>query len=172
MNEKRTTLKRPKVETRQILLRAPQQAEHAKSLISNLPVDPEHPIEILIREQVKKRKLSTNAAMWAGPLRDIERDGWYQGSQYAAEVWHEHFKELFLPDENDPDFDPSHVVEGYRKWGYNPWKDTRALVGSTTQLTDSGMRLYLLKMEAEAATEHGVTFGARIEDIEPIGRIV
>ena len=169
MSEKRTS-RRPKVETKPFNLVSRAVAENAVAFIRNLPIDPVHPVEVVCREKVKKRKQSMNSAMWAGPLRVIERGGWYQGCQYRAEVWHEHFKELFLPDENAPDFDPSHVVEGYRKWDYDPWKGTRILVGSTTQLTDPGMHVYLLRMEAEAATEHGVTFGARIEDIEPQGR--
>jgi hypothetical protein len=101
--------------------------------------------------------------MWAGPLKDIERDAWFRGRQYRAEIWHEHFKEVFLPDETDPDFDPSHVVDGYRKWDMNPWNGNRQLVGSTTQLTDKGMRIYLLQIEAEAATEYGVTFTSPVE---------
>ncbi|GEM_PF-731466 len=141
-------------------------AENATKFILNLPVDYEHPIEVLVREQPKKRKLTLNQAMWAGPLADIERDGWFRERQFSAEVWHEHFKELFLPDDTSPDFDPSHAVDGYRKWDVNPWKDTRVLVGSTTQLTDKGMRHYLLQIEAEAATEYGVTFTTP----EPTGR--
>ena len=115
------------------------------------------------KPKAKKRKLSLNAAMWAGPLRDIERDAWFRGRQYRAEIWHEHFKEAFLPDESDFDFDPSHVLDGYRKWDVSPWNGSRVLVGSTTQLTDAGMRIYLLKIEAEAATEYGVTFTTPIE---------
>lgn len=159
---------RDKVPTRQWLLRDEVIRIRLHTWIDNLPIDPEHPVEILVREEVKKRKLTLNALMWAGPLADIERDGWVQGRQFRAEVWHEHFKELFLPDEMAPDFDPTHVLDGYRKWDIDPWKGTRVLVGSTTQLTDKGMREYLLKMEAEAATEYGVTFTD--QSLEPTGR--
>jgi hypothetical protein len=151
-------LTRDKVETRPVLIASEVIRIRLHAWIDNLPIDPNQPIEVLIREQVKKRKLTLNAAMWAGPLADIERDGWVQGRQFRAEIWHEHFKELFLPDENAPDFDRSHVLDGYQKWDVNPWSGNRVLVGSTTQLTDKGMREYLLKMEAEAATEYGVTF--------------
>ena len=37
------------------------------------------------------------------------------------------------------------------------------VVGSTTQLTDKGMRVYLEQVEAEAATEYGVQFTTREE---------
>lgn len=149
---------RPKVDLPPILLRTAVQRALAHARLENLPLDPDNPVEIIMREQAKKRKPTLNALMWAGPLADIERDGWFQGRQYRAKIWHEHFKEAHLPDELAPDFDPSHVLEGYQKWSIDPWKGTRHLVGSTTQLTDKGMREYLLKMEAEAATEYGVTF--------------
>lgn len=158
-----TKLNRKKVELPPILLRTETQRHLAQQRLANLPLDPENPVEIVMREQVKKRKLSLNAAMWAGPLRDIERDGWFRGRQYSAEVWHCHFKEAYLPDENDPDFDPSHVVEGYHKWDTSPWTGDRVLVGSTTQLTDAGMHVYLLQMEAEGAL-YGVTFTTREEN--------
>jgi len=158
-------MKREKVNIPPVYLRSRVQVDHLLKLIPNLPLDSEKPVEVVIREQAKKRKLSLNAAMWAGPLRDIEENAWVGGRQYSAEVWHEHFKECYLPDENAPDFNPEHVVdpEAYRKWDIDPWKDMRVLVGSTTQLTDKGMRLYLLQMEAEAATEYGVTFTTREE---------
>ena len=156
-------MRRQKVETRSILLRSQVQVEYLIAQARNLPLDPETPVEILIREQIKKRKLTINAAMWAGPLREIEAQAWFRGRQYSAEVWHEHFKEVFLPDPDATDFDASHVLDGYRKWDINPWTGNRQLVGSTTQLTDKGMRVYLLQLEAEAATEYGVCFSTRIE---------
>jgi len=162
-------MKRSKVEPTSILLRGPAQVAYALKTIPNLPLDPDTPVEILIREQVKKRKLTMNQAMWAGPLRDIERLAWHQGRQFSAEVWHEHLKELFLPDELAPDFDPTHVLDGYRKWDLNPWNENRMLVGSTTQLTDAGMKIYLLQVEAYAAQEYGVEFTTRAE---PAGRMV
>ena len=122
-------------------------------------------MEILIQWPKKQRKVSLNDAMWAGPLRDIERQAWFAGRQYSAEMWNIYFKEKYLPDENDPEFDPSHVVEGYQKWQYGP--SGRILKASTPNLTDKGMRAYLLAMEAEAAQEFQVTF---TEASEPCGR--
>ena len=163
-------MKRNKVNIPPVLLRSPTQLQYLFKVLPNLPLDEEYPIEVVIREQVKKRKMSLNDAMWAGPLRDIERQAWHQGRQYSALVWHEHFKEAYLPDENDPDFDPSHVVdpETYHKWGINPWNGDRCLTGSTTQLTDKGMTIYMLQLEAEAAQEYQVMFTTRDE---PYGRI-
>jgi len=127
-------------------------------------------MEVLIQWPKKKRKVSLNDAMWAGPLKDIEKQARYphpNGALYDAKIWHEFFKEKFLPDETDPDFNPEHVLADYHKWRYNPFKDTRELAGSTTNLTDKGMRAYLLAMESEAAQEFQVTF---TEASEPSGR--
>lgn len=163
-------MKRPKITPLSILLRGPNQVAYALKMIPNLPLDSEHPIEMLIREQVKKRKLTLNDAMWAGPLADIARQAWHNGRQYSAEEWAEGFKALFLPDPDAPDFDPSHMVnpETYRKWSTNPVTGTRMCVGSTTQLTDAGMHVYLRQIEAFAAQEFEVQFTERAE---PLGRI-
>mgnify|MGYP001573911610 CR=1 FL=1 len=151
-------MNRARVETRQILLRAPQQVELAIRLIQNLPLDYEEPIEIIIREQKKKRSLDLNAAYWAGPLADLERDGWVHGIQLSAEQWHFRAKQLFLPDENAPDFDSSEVLKGYQKWIFDPWQDSRILIGSTTKLSQKGMRKFVLQVEAWGASEFGIEF--------------
>jgi hypothetical protein len=133
--------------------------------IGKLPIDPERPVVVTLGEEAKPRKRTLNDAMWAGPLRDIERDAIHDGRHWDAKIWHEHFKEVFLPDDSELDFEPFHVVkpEAYRKWTTNPWTGARVLSGSTTQLTDKGMRVYLEKIEAHAATEYGVTFTTRDE---------
>ena len=125
---------------------------NASSLLHNLPVDGS--IEIVIRKASKIRTPDQNAAMWAGPLRDIAEQAWVQGKQFKADVWHEHFKREFLPEGDEEDFDKL-VKLGYRKWDYTP-KGDRVLVGSTTQLTTRGMGQYMLKLEAYAQTELGV----------------
>lgn len=162
-------MKRPKVEFSPVYLRSKAQVDYLLKVIPNLPLDPERPVEVVIREQVKKRKLTLNAAMWAGPLADIARLAWHNRRQYTAEEWHEGFKALFLPDPNEPDFDPSHVVnpETYAKWSINPLTGNRMCIGSTTQLTDAGMRVYLVRMEAFAAEQFGVEFSPRIDHAEP-----
>lgn len=165
MSEKQT---REKIKSQSIPLISLVQLEYVKTKIGKLPIDPEHPIEIVIREQVKKRKLSLNDAMWAGPLKDIEEQAIHDDRQFDAKIWHEHLKELFLPDEEAHGCDPSHILDGYQKWAIDPWNGRRRLKGSTTQLTDAGMRLYLLQIEAYAATTYGVIFTERVE---PIGRM-
>ncbi len=147
-------MSRPKFETRTIYLRAPLQRDSLLALIPHLPLDAERPLEVLIREQVKARKPDANALMWAGPLKDIAEQAWVQGRQFSAEVWHEHFKEQYLPEE----FDPELCRDGYRKWDYTP-AGKRVLVGSTTQLTSKGFSQHLEQVFAEGASM-GVEFHA------------
>lgn len=138
---------REKFTTRTIRLVGATQFDTVISLLHHLPIDEKNPLEIVIREQVKTRKLDANAAMWAGPLRDIAEQAWSGGRQYSAEVWHEFMKQRFLYEE----FDSELTKEGYLKWDFAP-DGTRILVGSTTQLTVKGFALYLQQIEAFGAS--------------------
>ena len=148
-------MKRLKFQTRQIMLRSVLQRDLLFALTAHLPLDEENPLEVLIREPVKARGMDQNALMWVGPLADIAAQAWVQGRQFSAEVWHEHFKRMYLPEE----FDPELTKEGYRKWDYTPTGE-RVLIGSTTQLTKRGFSQYLEQIEADGAGM-GVQFGAR-----------
>ena len=143
-------MERQKFQTRKFLLRGESQRDALIALAQNLPLDPEKPLEALIREEVKPRKPDQNSAMWAGPLRDIAEQAWVAGQTYSAEVWHEHFKRQYLPEDDDPDLAVL-AKEGYRKWDYLPTGE-RVLVGSTTQLTVKGFAIYLTKVEADGAS--------------------
>lgn len=132
--------------TRNLLLRSEAVRESAITLLRNVPIDPDKPLQVLVREEVKARKPDQNSLMWVGPLADIAEQAWLQGRQYTAEVWHEHFKREFLPDE----FDAEQCKDGYRKWDYTP-NGERVLIGSTTQLTVRGFAIYLQRVEAFGA---------------------
>lgn len=148
---------RPAFKTRTIRLIGEQQAEVAVAALRHVPIDPEHPIEFVLREERKTRKPDQNAAYHAGPLRDIAEQAWIAGRQYSAEVWHEYFKRQYLPEDDDPDIE-SLAREGYRKWAYDPAGE-RVLIGSTTQLTVRGMAQYMVQVEAHGASL-GVQFHA------------
>lgn len=137
-----------------LLVGASQQAA-VQAYLSNLPLDADEPLEVVIRERQKPRKLSQNALMWTGPLRDIAEQAWVNGRQFSAEAWHEQFKRDFLPEEYDPEL----CREGYQKWHVTPRGD-RVLVGSTTDLTVKGMAQYLTQIEAVGA-QMGVEFRTR-----------
>lgn len=107
-----------------------------------------------MREEVKARKPDQNALMWSGPLADIANQAWHNGCQYPAEVWHETYKRLYLPEE----FDAELCKEGYRKWAIDR-DGERVLIGSTTQLTVRGFAQYLEQVIADGAGM-GVMFSA------------
>lgn len=147
-------MKRQKFETRKILLRGEMQRDAAIALIRNLPADADKPLEIVVREEVKARRPDANALMWAGPLKDIAEQAYVDGRTFSAEVWHEHFKEQFLPDE----FDAELCKEGYRKYDITP-AGKRVLIGSTTELTVKGFSEYLEQVFSFGASL-GVLFHA------------
>lgn len=146
---------RQKFQTRSIFIVGQVQKQTAMAAIEHLPVDPDSPLEVVIREKQKVRGLDANARMWAGPLRDIATQAWVNGRQFSDVVWHEHFKREFLPEDNDPEL---HLLakEGYRKWDIDP-AGNRVLVGSTTQLLKRGFAQYLEQVEA-AGSSLGVIF--------------
>lgn len=143
---------RDKFPTRTIRLVSRQQLDTALAMLANVPLDAAKPLELIVREEAKRRGQDANALMWAGPLRDIAEQAYVGGRTYTAEVWHEHMKRLYLPEE----FDAELCREGYRKWDYTPAGE-RVLIGSTTQLTVKGFAQYLEQVMADGASM-GVLF--------------
>ena len=150
-------MNRPEFITKKITLVSPVRIETAAALLKNLPVDSEKPLEVVFREKQKVRGMDANARMWAGPLRDIAEQAWVSGRQFSAEVWHEHFKREFLPEDDDPELEKL-AKEGYRKWDIGP-SGNRELVGSTTQLLKRGFSQYLKQVEA-----YGASLGVRFHE--------
>jgi hypothetical protein len=140
--------------TRVIYLAGDMQKETAMLAIKNAPVDMAMPLEVVIRPRQPLRKPDQNALMWSGPLKDIAEQAWVNGRTYSAEVWHEHFKRDFLPEE----YIEGITKEGYRKWDISPSGD-RVLVGSTKDLTKKGFSDYLEQVYAFGAGL-GVQFSA------------
>lgn len=147
---------RPKFEQRRIVLRGQEQVERAIGLLRHVPLDPDKPLELIVREETKPRKMDQNALMWAGPLRDMQEQAWLHGRQFGADIWHEFFKRQFLPEE----FDPELCLEGYRKWDIDP-EGNRVLVGSTKQLTVRGMSQHLEQVYA-----FGATLGVQFHEVQ------
>ena len=144
-----------KFATRKIILLDDARRRLAVAMIENAPLG----IEVLAREPVKARKLDQQALMWVGPLADIAEQAWVDGRQFSAEVWHQHFKQSFLPETTDPEL--ARLVkdaDNWRKWDYLPTGE-RVLVGSTTDLTVYGFSQYLEQVFAYGASL-GVMFGA------------
>ncbi len=130
------------------------QVEVAINAIQNAPIDSQYPLEVIIRKEQTSRSLSANALMWAGPLNDIAQQAWVHGRQYSALVWHEYFKEQFLPEL----YDPKTTKEGYKKYEETP-EGKRILVGSTSKLTKHGFSLYIENIYA-----YGANLGVRFTE--------
>lgn len=131
------------------------QIEVAINAIQNAPIDSEYPLEVIIRKEQKSRSLNANALMWAGPLNDIAQQAWVHGRQYSALIWHEYFKEKFLPEFPDPKF----TKEGYKKYEETP-DGRRVLVGSTSKLTKFGFSNYM-----EYIYSYGAELGVRFTEV-------
>ncbi len=142
--------------TKTIRLIGKLQIDTAISAIQNAPIDSDKPLEVIIREEQKGRSLSANALMWAGPLNDIASQAWVHGRQYSALIWHEYFKEKFLPDFCDL----AQVKEGYKKYEETP-DGRRVLVGSTQKLTKHGFSLYMEQIYA-----YGADLGVRFSETD------
>lgn len=145
---------RQRFDKRLIYLRAEQQRETLLSLVRNLPLDADKPLQVTIEEFRPARKMSQQALLFAGPMTDIAKQAWFEGRQHSVEVLHEFCKREFLPEE----FDPELCRDGYRKWDIDPI-GRRVLVGSTTQLTVKGYSLYLEQVFA-FGSNLGVVFSA------------
>lgn len=142
---------RQRFTTRTLLLRNEQVRNNLLSIVRNLPLDDAFPLEVVIREQIKGRKLDQQALYWAGPLKDIAEQAWLDGRQFSAEVWHQYFRRELLPEE----YDQERCREGYVKWQIDPAGE-RIMVGSTTQLTVKGFSEYL-----EAVFAFGASLGVQ-----------
>ncbi len=144
---------RQKYAQRRLLLREPLQVERAIAALREAPLDPLKPLEFLIREEVKERKLTQQGLMWVGPLADMAEQIIVSGRKYSAKIWHEHMKALYLPEWYDVEMC---VSEDYAKWEMSMDREP-ILVGSTTDLTVRGFAIYLEQVYAFGANM-GVMF--------------
>ena len=132
--------KRTHFATRKFLLRGPDQVRALVALIPNLPVDPDRPLEIIVREEAKERKLSKNALYWA-ILTEISEQAWLHGNQYSKDVWHEYAKKEIMPN-----MIKTKDGETRSKWLDSP--SGSPVVISTTMLEDNCFSEYITAVEA------------------------
>ena len=135
--------KRTHFATRKFLLRGPDQVRALVALIPNLPIDPDKPLEVLIREEAKERKLSKNALYWA-LLSEISDQAWLHGKQYSKDVWHEFAKKEIMPN-----MIKTKDGEERTKWCDSPTGSPVAI--STTMLEDECFGNYITALEAFVA---------------------
>lgn len=155
---------RQQFKERKLHLVSQVQCDTLLALIPTLPLDSAKPLEVVIRERQRVRKLDQNALYHAGPLKDIEENAWIDGKQFSAASYHEFFKRSFLPEDNVAEADPAN---GYVKDGYRKYEQTldggQHLVGSTTQLTVRGFSDFLEQVYAFGASL-GVQFSVNPKD--------
>ena len=147
MKEKRT-----KFEQRSIVLVSDLQVNTAINLINNLPLDPDRPLEILIRERPKVRGLDQNGLYWKR-LGEIADQGWFKQKQFSADLWHEYCKIHIMAEEIT-----TKDGEVRSKWIELP--DGTTTVISTTKLEKLCFAQYTTEVEAFGAGL-GVHFSAR-----------
>ena len=146
-----------KFKTKKFLLRSKTQEAALLKFITELPLSDKEPLQVVIQEYTKARNNEQNAKYWA-MLKDISEQIWLNKRKYLPEVWHEYFKELYLPD-----FAEIGVIskDNYVKWMLSIGGE-RILVGSTSDFTTKGFSEYLEKIYvyANEATEGQIKFTA------------
>lgn len=142
---------RGKFATKKILLRTKTQLDNLLALAPHLPLDESHPIEVVIREEVKTRGIDANAYYWLR-LGEISEQAWFNGRQYISDVWHEYCKRHIMPEEVT-----TKDGETRSKWTETP--DGELTVISTTMLEKSSFHEYTTAVEAFGASL-GVMFSA------------
>jgi hypothetical protein len=152
-------MKRDPYPQKKIRLIGQVQLDNAITVLKNAPLDTAKPLEFILREEVKPRRVDQNSLMWSCQLKCIAEQAYVNGRTYSAEVWHEHAKEMFLPEIfQSAEHQAEIVKEGYRKYDTSP-SGKRILVGSTTELTIKGFAIYLQQVEAFGANL-GVIYSA------------
>jgi len=84
--------------SRDYILRTPDVQANCVKYVSSLRPDDDHPLLVSVKPWVKRRSTDQNARYWAW-LTIIAGEAARLGVSdkfYDPEVWHEHFKKLFL----------------------------------------------------------------------------
>ncbi len=133
------------------LIRSDQQKEVLASKIANLPVDEDHPIQVVISEETKKRGLDQNGLMWKR-ITEISEQGWINKRQYNKDCWHKYLKDNEMPEEVE-------LKDGTISSKWIEQIDGSREVISTTELSARCFSSYITIIEAFGAGL-GVLFSA------------
>lgn len=142
---------RPKFEQRRLLLRGQDQVDRAIALLRNLPLDDKKPLEVLVREEVKGRKLDQNGYYWMR-LGEIAEQAWVNKKQFNSDLWHEYAKRHLMPEEVT-------TKDGERRSKWIEAPDGELSVISTTLLERACFAEYTTIVEAFGASL-GVEYSA------------
>jgi len=134
---------RPTYAPRKIRLAGELQREVALAMIRNAPLDPERPLELVLREESKARGLDQNGLYWLR-LGEIAEQAWQGGKQYNSDVWHEYARRNLMSETIT-----TKTGEVRSKWIELP--DGTPTVISTTQLERKCFAEYTTIVEAFGA---------------------
>lgn len=145
-------MNRQEFKARTIRLVGQVQLDSAMRLLPNLPIDPDKPLELIIREEKKVRGLDANAYYWVR-IGEISEQAWFSGKQFNSDTWHEYAKRNIMPE--------TVTIKGgdvVSKWVESP--DGALHVMSTTVLEKKCFAEYVTAVEA-FGSGIGVIFSAK-----------
>lgn len=119
------------------------------------------PLAVHLYEYVEGCTYPQQKFMWL-TITQIARQASIDGRKFHKDVWHQHLKETFLPEEDGPS---KRCKKHYRKWIYMP-NGERRLNASTNDLTTFGKSEYQMKIDAYATQELGVRLSANPKQYE------
>jgi len=143
-----------------VLIRSEQQKELLSSKISNLPIDVDHPVQVIISEQTKARGVDQNGLMWKR-ITEISTQGWINKRQYSKDCWHKYLKDNEMPEEVE-------LKDGTIRSKWIEQIDGSREVISTTLLSAKCFSEYITIIEAFGAGL-GVMFSANPREYDKEG---
>ena len=111
--------------------------EHARAFI-----DRGTPLRLVITTEERRRSTESNGFYWGVVLRDISEQAWVNDQQFKADTWHEYYANLYCP--RTEVTLPTGEIFSRRK--------------STSEMTQKEFSDYVARVQANAATDHSVTF--------------
>jgi hypothetical protein len=111
--------------------------EQAKAFI-----DRGTPLRLIVTTEERRRSPEANAFYWGVVLREISEQAWVNGNQFSADTWHEFYAEQYCP----------------RVEVTLPSGEIFSRRASTSEMKQKEFTDYVTRVQANAATEHGVQF--------------
>lgn len=142
---------RPPFTTRTMRLTSADVRDRAIATIRNAPIDVSKPLQLVLREEPKRRSNPQNSLYWA-LLGDIAEQAWID-KQYPADVWHEHCRRHVMPERIT-------TADGVEQSKWIDMPDGSSTVISTTLLSQKSFAEYITAVEAYGA-QLGVLYSAR-----------
>lgn len=117
--------------------------QRAIAMLRNVPIDPSKPLQLLVREEPKKRSNPQNALYWS-ILGDIAEQAWLEGRQYSTDIWHEFCRRNVMEEQIE-------TADGVRRSKWIDMPDGTGTVISTTALSQKSFGDYITAVEAFGA---------------------